>query len=498
MEELGSILKFLENRSILVTGFTGFLGKMFVEKILRVQPKVKRLFLLIRATDIKTATQRLHNEVIGKEVFKIVREKYGEGFDAFISEKIMPVAGDIADENLGIVDSKTREAMWREITVIVNLAATTNFKARYDVALSINTLGAKNVLDFAKQCAKTDLLMHVSTAYVCGDKSGLLVEKPFHIGETLNGSTGLDIQKELSLANETLEELRSQKATKDKEKVAMKELGLQRARMYGWPNTYVFTKALGEMLIGHFKENIPVATVRPTIITSTYKDPFPGWIEGIRTLDFLTVGYGKGKLGCFLGDPDCILDVIPADMVVNAIIVAIVASANQPSLLIYQVGSSMRNPLNPFVLREYGYSYFSKHPWIQKNGNPVRVSEPIVLTSMDSFRRYMNIRYVLPLKVFELLNIICCRYFERICAKINRNIKFAFDFVDIYKSYIFFKGRFDDLNTERLRVAVREAGSVLEADAFNNFDPECIDWDDYFMNAHIPGVVKFCFQMADT
>lgn len=36
---------------------------VFVEKILRVQPNVKKLYLLLRAPDTKTATQRLHNEV---------------------------------------------------------------------------------------------------------------------------------------------------------------------------------------------------------------------------------------------------------------------------------------------------------------------------------------------------------------------------------------------------------------------------------------------------
>ena len=46
--------------------------------------------------------------------------------------------------------------------------------------------------------------------------------------------------------------------------------------------TYVFTKAMAEMVVGHLKGNLPVVIVRPTMITGTYKDPFPGWIEGVR------------------------------------------------------------------------------------------------------------------------------------------------------------------------------------------------------------------------
>lgn len=52
--------------------------------------------------------------------------------------------------------------------------------------------------------------------------------------------------------------------------------------MYGWPNTYVFTKAMGEMMVGEKRDNISLVLIRPSIITSTFKEPFPGWTEGIR------------------------------------------------------------------------------------------------------------------------------------------------------------------------------------------------------------------------
>jgi len=51
--------------------------------------------------------------------------------------------------------------------------------------------------------------------------------------------------------------------------------------------------------------------------------------------------------------------------------------------------------------------------------------------------------------------------------------------------------RFDDLNTEKLRMAARQ--SRTEIDLFY-FDPKEIDWEDYFMNTHIPGLVKYIFK----
>ena len=100
--ELGSVLHFLQDKTILITGATGFLAKsmneypliplcffffffmylkdrtiynmctyvlgfecltVLLEKILRVQPNVKKLYLLLRAADAKSASHRFHNEV---------------------------------------------------------------------------------------------------------------------------------------------------------------------------------------------------------------------------------------------------------------------------------------------------------------------------------------------------------------------------------------------------------------------------------------------------
>lgn len=57
---------------------------------------------------------------------------------------------------------------------------------------------------------------------------------------------------------------------------------LYRARKYGWQDTYAFTKAMGEMMIDKLREDIPVVVIRPSVIESTFREPFPGWMEGNR------------------------------------------------------------------------------------------------------------------------------------------------------------------------------------------------------------------------
>ncbi|KAH7864064.1 hypothetical protein Vadar_025292 [Vaccinium darrowii] len=495
--ELGSVVQFLENKNILVTGATGFLAKIFVEKILRVQPNVKKLYLLLRAPDAKSASQRFHNEAIAKDLFRGLREKMGGNFVSFMSEKVTLVPGDITFEDLGVKDTKLLEEMLREIDVVVNSAATTNFDERYDVAFQLNTIGAKNVLNFSKKCANIKLLLHVSTAYVSGEKAGLILEKPYYMGETLNGVSGLDLDTEEKIMEERLSELQAKELTEREITLAMKDFGIQRARKYGWPNTYVFTKAMGEMVLGQMKGNLPVVLLRPTIITSTYKEPFPGWVEGIRTIDSLAVGYGKGRLTCFLGDPDSIIDVIPADMVVNSMLVAMeanakhAASAGDDEVVIYQVGSSVANPLKYNWIQDYGHRYFTRHPWIGKDGKAVIVGKVTVLSSMASFRRYMAIRYLLPLKGLQVANTAFCQFFQGTYSDLRRKVNFVFRLVELYEPYLFFKGVYDDINTEKLRMAAKEGG--VETDLFY-FDPKIINWEDYFLNTHIPGVVKRVFK----
>ncbi|GMH11123.1 hypothetical protein Nepgr_012964 [Nepenthes gracilis] len=491
--ELGSILQFLEKKTILVTGGAGFLAKIFVEKVLRSQPMVKKVYLLLRAPDKQSATRRLQDEVIGKDLFRVLKQKMGRNFSSFISEKITVVPGDISHEDLAIKDPNLIEEMKRDIDVIVNLAATTNFDERYDISLYLNAFGAKNVLNFAHKCSNIKVLVQVSTAYVSGERVGLISEDPYHLGDALNGASGLDAEEERKLVQQKLNELRADGATEDSIKLAMKDMGIERARKYGWPNVYVFTKALGEMILMQFKGNLPLVIVRPTIVTSTYKEPFPGWVEGIRTIDSLVVGYGKGRITCFLGDLESVVDVMPADLVINAIIVAMVAHANQWSaeIAIYQVGSSVRNPIRLTVIQDTAFRYFTKHPWVDKEGKPVIVGQVKVLDSMASFRRHIAIYYLLPLKGLELVNTALCQRFRGKYLDLSRKISFVLRLVDIYAPYLFFKGIYDDMNTEKLRMIAGECGT--EKDIFY-FDPKAINWEDYFMNTHYPGIVKYIFK----
>lgn len=89
----------------------------------------------------------------------------------------------------------------------------------------------------------------------------------------------------------------------------------------------------------------------------------------------------------------------------NAMVVGMVSHANQPRDSIYQLGSSIANPITYQNLHEYGFRYFTAKPCIDKEGNPIKVGNVTVLDNMAAFQRYMFIRYILPLKVISNSNL---------------------------------------------------------------------------------------------
>ncbi|VAH70254.1 unnamed protein product [Triticum turgidum subsp. durum] len=360
---------------------------------------------------------------------------------------------------------------------------------RYDVAFDTNVLGAKHMYAFANKCIKLKMLLHISTAYVSGEQEGLILEKPFIMGDTLRAGTHLDVESELNLIKHTKMELNANCATERAERKTMKELGLKRARHFGWPNTYVFTKAMGEMLLGHLEGDLPVVIVRPSIITSILKDPLPGWIEGVRTIDSVILGYTKQALKFFLVDPDAIMDVIPGDMVVNSMMVAMAAHTEEKVQTVYHLTSSVSNPTSYTTLQESGHRYFKDNPPRGENGEPIRLNNMRFFSTVVRLRAYIVIKYKFPLEVLHLVNVLLCGLFSRRYNELNGKYRLAMHLIELYAPYTLFKGRFDDMNLEKLRKAMesnRDGGEYCF-----DFDLRRIDWDDYFYRVHFPGVLKY-------
>lgn len=114
------------------------------------------------------------------------------------------------------------------------------------------------------------------------------------------------------------------------------------------PNTYTFTKALAEHMLVHEAGNLPVAIVRPSIVLSSLKEPFPGWQDNWNGPTGIVSAVGKGVFRTMMGNTEIIADVIPVDIVINLMIVSAWQTAtNKPSFpKIYNCCTGQQRPIS--------------------------------------------------------------------------------------------------------------------------------------------------------
>ncbi|CAK7342229.1 unnamed protein product [Dovyalis caffra] len=500
MQDGIGIVKFLRGKGFFISGATGFLAKVLIEKILRTTPDVGKIYLLIKAKSKEAAIVRLKNEIINAELFKCLRQTYGKSYQSFMLSKLVPVVGNVCESNLGVEEDLADEIA-NEVDVIVNSAANTTFDERYDVAIDVNTRGTCHLMSFAKKCRKLKLFLQVSTAYVNGQRQGRIMEKPFRFGDSIAREnliisessarflSALDIENEMKLA------LNSKEAFQENEVAQkMRELGLERAKRYGWQDTYVFTKAMGEMVVDNMRGDIPVVVVRPSVIESTCKEPFPGWMEGNRMMDPIVLYYGKGQLTGFLVDPNGVLDVVPADMVVNATLAAIAwhGMEQKSDINVYQIASSVVNPLVFQDLASLLYEHYNSSPYMDSNGRPIHVPSMKLFSSMEDYSAHLwrDVTERSRLAEMATSDRKLSQKHENICRKSVEQAKYL---ANIYEPYTFYGGRFDNSNTQKLmeRMSENEKGKF-------GFDVGSIDWRDYITNVHIPGLRRHVMKGRGT
>lgn len=180
---------------------------------------------------------------------------------------------------------------------------------------------------------------------------------------------------------------------------------------------------------------------------------------------------------------------IPVDMVVNAMMVSMAAHPEEQAHIIYHVTSSVRNPAPYAVLAESAHRYFFDNPpCTGRNGERLRLNKMRFFKTVEWLRLYMAIKYKIPLEMLRLVAL--CGVLSQRYNKLSRKYRFVMQLIELYAPFSLFKGRFDDMNLEKLRMAMNKDQNNNEAYYFD-FDPKSINWDDYFYSVHIPGVLKY-------
>lgn len=347
-ESSSTVLEQLRGKHVLVTGTTGFLGKVVLEKLIRAVPDIGGIHLLIRGNKRHpNARERFLHEIATSSVFERLRQEDNDAFETFIDERIHCITGEVTKPGFGLTPERF-SALASRTDAFINSAASVNFREELDKALTINTLCLNNVVELARK-NRSMAVIQVSTCYVNGKNSGQVTEsviKP--AGESVPRSTSgyYEIEELVRLLEDKIADVRSRYSGKVLEKKLV-DLGIQEANHYGWSDTYTFTKWLGEQLLMKALDKRALTIVRPSIIESALEEPAPGWIEGVKVADAIILAYAREKVTLFPGKRSGVIDVIPVDMVANAIILSLAeALSESPQRRVYQCCSGSSNPIS--------------------------------------------------------------------------------------------------------------------------------------------------------
>ncbi|MGH9280769.1 MAG: HAD-IB family phosphatase [Acidimicrobiales bacterium] len=502
----------LAGQRIAVTGSTGFLGTALVERLLRSVPGAE-LVLLVRPGRRTSPAQRARREIFGNDAFGRLRADLGDRFDAEVAERVHVVGGDVSLDGLGL-DDAGRELLAGCGTVI-HSAAQVSFDAPLDRAVETNLLGPVRVLETLQDLGVAPHMVGVSTAYVAGRHRGRapeapLPETPFSIEVDWRGEVtaarrsradidaesrrpeqlarfAKEARAELGAAGPPLLASKSERVREQWVADQLVEAGRARAQSLGWPDAYAYTKALAERAVLESHGAVPLTIVRPSVIESAWMEPFPGWIRGFRMFEPIIISYGRGLLKNFPGVPESVVDAIPVDFVVSAIL-AVAADGPAPAPSVYHVATGARNPLRYDEIVDLTREYFREHPLYDNRGQPIVTAE-WSFPGRGKVQRQLQ-RGIQALRGAEkVLGALPIRG-ER--AEIAGGIEErrsdaerAMDYVKLYGAYAETEAIFDDTR-------LRALWDRLDADdqATFGFDATAIDWRRYVQDIHLPSVVR--------
>jgi long-chain acyl-CoA synthetase len=548
----------LAGKRLLFVGSTGFVGKVALSMLLRNYPNLGRVFVLVRPGAGSSAEDRFFRKVAGSPVFDPIREVWGDKFDQFLHDKCEPLAGDVARPMLNFTDGDFERI--GKLDAIINCAGVVSFDPPLETALRINVYGVQNVIAVARRTGAA--VVHVSTCFVAGERDGEIWEDEQVAGyfprrNTVmsdHGDRGVlsnkgkrgplrdeDFSVEAEVADcqrlidqiraraddrasvshfrdKGAERLRDEGRDPDDErtlKIAVQrerkmwmakqltDLGMERARHWGWTNTYTYTKSLGDQLCAT-AEGLNVSIVRPAIVESSVRYPFPGWNEGFTTTAPLALLALMGHRNYPSGEK-CVLDLIPVDHVAAGLIAATAATIADGGLKVYQLGSSDSNPLYMSraveLLGLYKRRYFRERTegtaWVNKlqarlEPIPVsrerfdRSSSPLWKGIADGVTKLID-DYTPRWGAPRLAGL--AEHAKERLARVSSLTGQTIGLVDMFMPFIYerrYTFRSDNVRALFARLPPHDAQAL-------RWDPEKIEWRTYWLDVHMRGLEKWVF-----
>lgn len=513
----------LAGKHILLIGVTGFIGKVWLVNLLEEIPQIGRITLLIRRNRTTSGQRRYEKIVEESPCFDVLAKRYGAGLLAFLKQRVEVVEGDVSQAGLGLEEG-VRARLTPLLDLIVNSAGLTDFNPDLRDALSSNVDSAVHLLEFLRQCDHAGL-MHLSTCYVIGARDGRVSEE-LHENYNPRHDPAFDAEKEIASLRETIRRV-EERAESPELAVALRRqalgrrgeasrtppgdldgvfkrnrmrwarnrltrIGMRRARHLGWPNTYTFTKSLGESLLARHGKDLPIAVIRPSIVESSTRSPFSGWNEGINTSGPLSYLLGTNFRQLPSNQRKC-LDVIPVDMVCRGMILIAAALVSRRHARLYHLATSATNPcdmgrsieLTALAHRKHYLTLEGLEHWFKMKFETIPVSKT----------RYTRMSVPMQKAVVSAINRLAevLGLNKPPLGRQERDLIRAEKLIELYEPFILHNEHvFEAENARMLSAALGPA----ERERFD-FAPEGIDWWEYWINIHVPALRRWCYPLME-
>ncbi|HEX8734794.1 MAG TPA: AMP-binding protein, partial [Pyrinomonadaceae bacterium] len=535
-----------KGKKIFFIGGTGFVGKVTLSMLLNNFPDIGKVYATVRARDAKESENRFWTSIVTSPTFDPLREKYGDGFEKFIREKVVPVNGDVGNEFLGL-DEKQAKKIMRDCDIIINGAGNVTFNPPLESALRTNVVGSNNILKMARMMRRPTLV-HVSTCFVAGKRSGTIWENEPVVGyfprkNELVGTT-FDVNKEIEDCARLSEQAR-QEATdavqiakfreqarerfieegrdpddEDELKSAIfrerkmwirertTELGEARADYWGWTNIYTYSKSLAEQIIAQ-QDDIVKILVRPSIVESSQSYPFPGWNEGFTTTAPLILIALRGQPIIPVNEK-LVLDIIPVDMVAGAILgAAMNALIDDKPPLVFQACSGDSNPSDMKRIVGLVGLYKREHFREKETGNKLVNRAASMIEAMPVTHRTYELTSAPMLnKLAKSANNLLEKAkpnwgggrLGNIVADLQKSVdKFERTTAETVAAFDLFKPFMIDNEYLYRADNLRALMSLVKEKEKNLLPwyPENLDWYDYWLKVHFPGLRKWVLPQLE-
>ncbi|MBL8125777.1 MAG: AMP-binding protein [Pyrinomonadaceae bacterium] len=529
-----------KGKKIFFIGGTGFVGKVTLSMLLHNFPDVGKVYATVRARDEHESTIRFWTSIVTSHTFDPLREKYGDKFEDFIREKVVPVNGDVGNEYLGLSEAEAAKIM-ADTDIIINGAGNVTFNPPLESALRTNVVGSNNIIKLARMMKKPRVV-HVSTCFVAGKRSGAIWENEQVVGyfprrEELKGTT-FDVNREVEDCARLSEQARQEaddavQVAKFREAARARfieegrdpddeselksaifrerkmwirerttELGAERAEYWGWTNIYTYSKSLAEQIIAS-QDDIVKVLVRPSIVESSQSYPFPGWNEGFTTTAPLILIALRGQPIIPVNEK-LILDIIPVDMVSGVIIAAAMnALVDDDPPLVFQASSGDSNPNDMKRIVGLVGLYKRQHFEEKETGNKVVNKLAGMVEAIPVKQRAYELTSApmlnkLAKRADSLMDKATPRWgggrigniisdLKKSTEEFKRTTQETMDAFAMFKPFMIdneYLYRSD--NVRALMSVIKEKEKHLLP-----WYPEKLDWYDYWLNVHFPGMRKW-------